>query len=97
MAGQQVGGGSGAMPRTSGLRAQKEVQAATSAEIERLAAAAVAGLGLGKGAAAKPASFSIRQLTLGWIDWHRFTARDCSTHVNVETGGAWKTKEGEKK
>ena len=75
MTGQQVGGGSEAMPRTSGLRAQKEVQAATSAEIERLAAAAVAGLGAGKGAAAKPASFSIRQLTLGWIDWHRFRSR----------------------
>ena len=57
MTGQQVIGGGEAVPMTSGLLAQKEVQAVTSAEIERLAAAAMAGLGAGKGAAAKPASY----------------------------------------
>ena len=45
MTGQQVIGGGEAVPMTSDLLAQKEAQAVTSAEIERLAAVAMAGLG----------------------------------------------------
>ena len=58
LTGQLIGGGGGeAIPAMSSLRAQKEVQAATSVEVDRLAAAAMAGLGAGKKDVVEPASW----------------------------------------